>query len=253
MKIDLGDLNILVTGASRGIGAAIARQLGESGAHVAIHYHQNRECAEKVMDSIGRKATLFQANLAEPFEVIKLFKEVVEHYGHLDVIVNNAGMAISMSDMEEDVAWLDNWVKTVDVNLNAVGLLCKKAVQHFKETGKGGRIINITSRAAFRGDTSNYIAYAASKGGVVALTRSIARAYGKDEIKAFNIAPGFTKTDMAKDFIEQYGEEHASSDLALNRMTEPSDIAPMVAMLASGLADHATGCTIDINAASYVH
>jgi 3-oxoacyl-[acyl-carrier protein] reductase len=116
-----------------------------------------------------------------------------------------------------------------------------------------GRIINISSRAAFRGDTAEYMAYAASKAGVSALTKSIARAYGKDGIKAFNIAPGFVRTEMAKDFIEQYGEEFATSDIALERLTEPKDIAPMVTFLASGLADHATGCTIDINAASYVH
>ena len=97
------------------------------------------------------------------------------------------------------------------------------------------------------------MAYAASKGGVVSLTRSIARAYGKDGIKAFNIAPGFTRTDMAEEFIKAYGEEHAMQDIALDKLTEPKDIAPMVTFLASGMADHATGCTIDINAGSYVH
>ena len=130
--------------------------------------------------------------------------------------------------------------------------MCKKAIEHFLENG-GGRIINISSRAAFRGDTSDYLAYAASKGGVVALTRSIARAYGKNEIKAFTIAPGFVRTDMAQDFMDQYGEGFALNDIALNELTEPKDLAPLVTLMASGLMDHATGCTIDVNAASYVH
>ena len=117
----------------------------------------------------------------------------------------------------------------------------------------GGRIVNISSRAAFRGDQPDYLAYAASKAGLVALTRSLARAYGKDGIVAFNVAPGFTRTEMAQDFIDQYGEDYAVSDIALTRLTEPKDIAPTLVFLASGLADHATGATIDINAASYVH
>jgi 3-oxoacyl-[acyl-carrier protein] reductase len=138
------------------------------------------------------------------------------------------------------------------VNLNAAALLCKRAVAHFQQQG-GGRIISISSRAAFRGDTADYLAYAASKGGLVSLTRSLARAFGKQGIRAFIIAPGFTRTEMAQDFIDQYGEDYALNDIALERLTEPADLGPMVVLLASGLADHATGCTIDINAGSYVH
>ena len=88
---------------------------------------------------------------------------------------------------------------------------------------------------------------------MVALTRSIARGFGKQNIVAFNVAPGFTRTAMAQDFIDQYGEDYAVSDIALTRLTEPKDVAPTVVFLASGLADHATGATIDINAGSYVH
>ena len=114
-------------------------------------------------------------------------------------------------------------------------------------------IINIASRAAFRGDTKDYMAYAASKAGVVGLTRSIARAYGKNGIKAFIVAPGFVRTEMAQSFTDEYGEEHALNDLALDQMTEPNDVAQFVVFLASGLANHATGGTFDINAGSYVH
>ena len=138
------------------------------------------------------------------------------------------------------------------INLRAVELLCRLGIRHFQEHG-GGRIINVASRAAFRGDIPEYMAYAASKGGVVALTRSIARAFGKDGICAFVIAPGWVRTQMAQDFIDEYGEEAATKDLALDRMTEPADLAPLVVLLASGLADHSTGGTFDVNAGSYVH
>lgn len=137
------------------------------------------------------------------------------------------------------------------INLTATGLLCRSAIAHFQRIG-GGRIVNIASRAAFRGDTPDYLAYAASKAGIVALTRSIARGFGKSEIKAFVVAPGFTRTDMAQAFIDTYGEDFASSDIALKKLTEPSDIAPTVTFLLSGLSDHATGTTIDLNAGSYV-
>jgi len=140
----------------------------------------------------------------------------------------------------------------MSVNLQAVGILCKQAIMHFVKR-KSGIIINIASRAAFRGDTSDYLAYAASKGGVVALTRSIARAYGKQGIVAFIIAPGFVKTDLADEFIEAYGEGIVKDDLALNELTKPENLTPLITLLASGLANHATGGTFDVNAGSYVH
>jgi Dehydrogenases with different specificities (related to short-chain alcohol dehydrogenases) len=140
------------------------------------------------------------------------------------------------------------------VNLRAPELLSRHALQHFQSRSpSGGRIISVASRAAFRGDTPDYITYAASKAGLVALTRSIARGFGDDGVKAFTVAPGFTRTDMAQDFIDEYGEEHATKDLALNELTEPADVAPVIVFLASGQADHTTGTTIDVNAGSYVH
>lgn len=252
MKIDLTDKNVLVTGASRGIGKAIALALADCGAKVGIHYFRNEQHAREVAKEIGKKAFLFKANLEEGMEVGELFHAVVEEFGQLHVLINNAGISIH-SDVEgDDIQFVNDWIKTMDVNLNAVGYLCKMAIDHFAKFQEG-RIINISSRAAFRGDTKDYLAYAASKGGVVALTRSIARAYGKQGIKAFNVAPGFVRTDMAQDFFDTYGESYAIDDIALKTLTEPKDIGPMVALLASGLADHATGCTIDINAGSYVH
>ena len=252
MKIDLSSQKILVTGASRGLGRAIAEQLAEAGAKVAVHYYRNANAAQRVADACGRGATTFQADLGRPVEVLQLFENVVADFGHIDGLVNNAGISVSASASGDDITFSDVWSRTMLVNLHATGLLSKRAINHFGERG-GGRIVNIASRAAFRGDTADYLAYAASKGGVVSLTRSIARAYGKQHIKAFVVAPGFVRTDMAEDFIQQYGEAYVTDDLALPSLTQPTDVAPTVAFLLSGLADHSTGCTIDINAGSYVH
>ena len=251
MQIDLTGKTVLVTGASRGIGAAIATAMAGSGAKVAVHSSASPDDAAQVAAACGPEAHIFAADLADPAACQRLWTQVLAHYGRIDVLVNNAGVATAVDDPSID-RWLAVWNRTVDVNLRASALLCHLACEHFKTAG-GGRIINISSRAAFRGDQPDYIAYAASKGGIVALTRSIARGFGKQGVVAFNIAPGFVRTAMARDFLDRYGEDYATRDIALQNLTEPRDVAPTVVFLASGLADHATGATIDINAASYVH
>ena len=252
MQIDLAGKNVLVTGASRGIGKALAESLAASGARVGVHYKSNRDRAEAVVKKIGGNAFALQADLADPEACGRLFTETIATCGSLDVLVNNAGVAIELPLDVPTGQWLEGWDETMAVNLRATELLCRFAIPHFQQKG-GGRIINIASRAAFRGDTASYMAYAASKAGMVALTKSIARAFGKEGVSAFVIAPGFTRTDMAQEFINTYGEAFAVDDIALPRLTEPADIAPLITLLASGLADHATGTTIDVNAGSYVH
>ncbi len=251
MQVKLKHKYALVTGGSRGIGKAIVYSLVEAGANVAVHYHDSQNAVNKIVDDLGAYVKAFKADLGDAMEVSNLFNEVVDHFGKLDVLVNNAGIALHNPINEGDVTWLDSWLKTMDVNLNAAGLLCKKSIEHFVDHG-GGRIINIASRAAHRGDTPEYMAYAASKGGLVAITKTIARAYGKKGIRAFTVAPGFVETDMTSGFIKQYGEELVQRGIKLEQITEPEDIANMVTFLASGLADHATGQTFDINAGSYV-
>ena len=250
MKIDLSNKIILVTGASRGIGRGIAKGLASAGASIAVHFNNNKIIAEQLATEIGNGSKAFQANLQHPEACNRLFESVIEEFGRIDVLVNNAGIFFN-SPLESD-SWLADWNMTMDVNLRATGILSKLAILHFLKN-KGGRIINISSRAAFRGDNPEHLAYAASKAGMVALTKSIARGYGKDNIISFLIAPGWVKTDMNKETIERFGEESITKDLALNTLTKPKDIAPMVVLLASGMADHATGTTIDINAGSYVH
>ncbi len=252
MRIDFTGQFILVTGGSRGIGEAIVKTLAGVGATVAIHYHKQAQAAHLLAEAVGNDSKAFQADLSDPKATITLAEQVLSTYDHVHGLVNNAGVAICTEmDQADDARWVDEWQHTMSTNLLASSLLCKKILPSMIQSG-GGRLVHIASRAAFRGDTPDYLAYAASKGGMVAMSRSLARGYGKQGIKSFVVAPGFTRTDMAQQFIEDYGESYALNDLALDELTEPKDIAPTVAFLLSGYMDHATGCTIDINAGSYV-
>lgn len=250
MNIDLSSKVILVTGASRGIGLAIAETVLNCGAFVIMHY--NKTIPPENLTK-HKRVTPLQEDLSKKEGAERLFKSALKIHNKINVLVNNAGIAISSDPELNSDQWIDNWNETLTVNLTSAAILCKEAINHFKNSNSGGIIINITSRAAFRGDTKDYLAYAASKGGLMSLTRSIARAYGKDNILAYDIAPGFTRTEMAEQFIEEYGEEFAKADIALDDLTKPDDIAPMVAFLASGMARHATGTSIQMNAGSYVH
>ncbi len=253
MYINLSGLTILVTGASRGIGKALATKLAEAGATIAVHYNKSVREAENLCHILGNESRAFQADLSKPGEAGKLFERVILEMGSVEVLINNAGIAKSSPIEAPEDSWTEIWNETLQVNLTSSAVLCKKAVEHFLQRKSAGRIINISSRAAFKGEKGDFMAYAASKAGLVALTKSIAYAFGKDGVKAFVIAPGFVRTDMAKEFMEKYGEEHTKGDLALERMTEPKDLAPLVTFIASGMADHSTGATFDINAGSYMH
>lgn len=253
MYINLSGLNILVTGSSRGIGKAIATKLAEAGATIAVHYNQNVREAENLAHILGNESKAFQADLSLPDEAAKLFERVTLEMGSIEILINNAGIAKSSPLADADEVWTKSWDETMMVNLTSPAIMCKKAVEHFIKRKAAERIINISSRAAFKGETAEYMAYAASKAGLISLTRTIAKSFGKDGIKAFVIAPGFVRTDMAQEFMSQYGEEHAKGDLALERLTEPKDLAPLITFIASGMADHATGSTFDVNAGSYLH
>ena len=250
MDIHLNNKVVLLTGATSDIGIEITKLLSKSGATVAIHYNKNEVKAKELKKNAGNNSEIFFADLNSLEQTDELFKNVIKHYSKIDILINNAGVYI-YSPIEDNESWLENWNKTMNINLDSASLLCKQAIMHFKKN-KGGKIINIASRAAFRGDTEDYLAYAASKGGLVSLTRTIARRYGKNNIVAFIVAPGFVKTKMAKDFKEKNGEDGILKELSLKRITEPKDIAPTILFLSSGLMDHSTGSTIDINAGSYI-
>ena len=192
MYINLSGLNILVTGASRGLGRAISTKLAEAGATIAIHYNKNMNDAESLAQILGNESKAFQADLADSREAVKLLERVLIEMGSIEVLINNAGIAepasIDMSQEEWDVLWQ----KTLGVNLHSPAILCKKAIQHFIQKKASGRIIKISSRAAYIGETAEYLAYASSKAGLVALTRSIAKSFGKKGIKAFNVCLLYT-------------------------------------------------------------
>ena len=245
MTIDLSGKTILVTGAGRGIGKAITSSLLDAGATVAAHFGST-------VPTEHPRCAHYQADLVSIADVAQLFAMVEEDHGRIDGLVLNAGVAISAPINSGTDAWLEAWDRTMRVNLRATEYLTRRMIAHTAGRDGVGRIVYVASRAAFRGDTPDYLAYAASKAGVVAIARSVARGCGREGLRSFVVAPGFTRTDMAADFIEAYGEDYATQNLATERLTEPEDIAPTVTFLLSGYADHATGATIDINAASYV-
>ena len=226
----LKDKVILVTGANRGIGKAIVEKCISEEAIVALHYNKGHDLAESIRSRFGNVVSLFSADLSDPVKADKLFESVVGSLSKIDVLINNAGAAINSDPFGDDSSWLEAWNKTISVNLTASAILRRKAIMHFIKQGIRGRIINISSRAAFRGDTADYMAYAASKGGMATLTRSIARAYGKFGIVAFTVAPGFVKTDMAQQFFDQYGKENVLKDNALDQLTLPENIAPFITL-----------------------
>lgn len=250
-KIALAHTTILLTGASDGIGKGLAHYLLKMGAKVAVHYNSNKASAEALVAEYPETSMAFQADLSDTEAVCTLFAAVADHLGTIDAVILNAGVFLKHSSEGSTEDWFTIWKKTLSINLDAVGLLTKLGLDHFRERG-GGRFIYIGSRAVFRGETEEYLAYAASKGGLTSLARSVARSFGKQNIKSFIVSPGFTRTQMAEQFIATHGEERVLNEIALNELTRPEDLAPLVALMCSGGMDHATGATIDVNAGSHI-
>lgn len=239
-------MKTVITGASRGIGKSIAGKLLEEG-HEVIgtsrskkhHFAQNPGYRHLVCD------------LAKPEEVEKM-QPLFEESTIPEVLINNAGMFEAADFEVSDNSWLETWDKTLQVNLRAAALISKWAVQCWKQAGIHGRIINISSRAASRGDTQEYAAYAASKAGLTAFTKSMARSFGRFGITAYAIAPGFVDTDMARESISVYGADYLTKDLALESIAPPEQIAELTYLLAQGKLTHATGQTFHVNSGSYL-
>ncbi len=251
--MDLQGQHILVTGASQGIGRAIARELIGQGARVALHYNVHAGAAEELLTEFPDSASFtVQGDLENPQAVTALFEECLRQMGHLDSMVLNAGVFLPHDVGSPAGEWYATWKKTLAINLDSAGQLTQLGIAHFRSRG-GGRFVYVGSRAAFRGETAEYLAYAASKGGLTSLSRSVARSFGKDGITSFVIAPGFTRTAMAESFIERYGEKWLLDEIALPELTRPEHLAPLAAFICSGKMDHATGTVIDVNAGSYMH
>jgi NAD(P)-dependent dehydrogenase (short-subunit alcohol dehydrogenase family) len=250
--IDLGGKVVLVTGAGRGIGAAIVRAVVRTGGRAVLHDVTAGGNAAAVQKELGaERCHVVGGDLSDGACVPQVWRAAEAWQGRIDVLVNNAGVYEPADvDFAFD-AWAAGWRRTLEINLVAPGHFCREAIHHFRARD-GGIIINLASRAAFRGDDADYMHYAASKAGVVAMTRTIARHFGRQNITAFAIAPGFVRTDLNRAFFDRFGVEAAARDIPLGEVAEPEDIANTVVFLASGLARHATGATIDINGASYV-
>ena len=226
---------ILLTGASRGIGAACADLLTASGATVLGHSTRGP----------------FAADLGDPAAPVDLWaRAIAAADGHIDVLVNNAGVFEANPLAADD--WVAGWERTMRINLTASAELCRLAVLHWQAAGRPGRLVNIASRAAYRGDSPQHWHYAASKAGMVAMTKTIARAYAAQGILAFAVCPGFTMTGMAEDYLASRGGDRLLADIPLGRVAEPAEVAEAVRFLAMDAPPSMTGAVIDINGASYV-
>jgi len=232
--------HVLVTGSTRGIGAAIVEALDKRGARVVGH---------------GRNgsATVVAADLSDPAAAEALWAAALARLdGRIDVVVNNAGVFEPVAVDAPADEWRAGWARTMQINLQAAADLCRAAVLHFRQRGGGGRIVNVASRAAYRGDSPAHWHYAASKAGMVGMTKSIARGYASENILAFAVCPGFVMTGMAEDYLASRGGDKLLADIPLGRVAEPAEVASAVAYLALEAPASMTGAVLDINGASFV-
>ena len=242
----LAGRTVLVTGASRGIGAATARALHRDGARVVVHYGRDHAAAEALACDLAERVHLVRGDLRLPLQATRVWEDAVTAAGRIDVLVNNAGAWIA-SPIEDCMDWGGGWAANLALNLIAPADLCREAIVHFRQEG-GGIIVNVTSRSAHRGDDADHLAYGAAKGGLLALTKGIARGYAGDGICAYAVAPGWVGTDLATD--ADLGK--LAAGLPLGEVTPPEEVAEVIAFLATGRARHTTGATIDITGADYV-
>jgi 3-oxoacyl-[acyl-carrier protein] reductase len=243
---------VLVTGGSRGIGAAVAKAFAANGDRVAVHYGANPEKAKRVARELdGDGHAVVGADLRDPHAVRAMVDEAAEALGGIDVLVNNAGVfaphPIDATTYEE---WQRGWSDTLGVNLVGAANATWCAVRHMLKAG-GGRIVNVASRGAFRGEPDQP-AYGASKAGMIAMGQSLARALGPHGIAVMSVAPGFTETDMAAEELTGESGERRRAESPLNRVATPDEVAAAVLYLASPQAEMTTGAVLDLNGASYL-
>lgn len=240
--------SVVITGASRGIGYAITKLLLNDGFDVT-GTARSSIFSKDIQQS--DQFTGFHVDLENEDEINALLKPILLKKTP-DILINNAGIFIDSPINSDDKQWLDAWDKTLQVNLRSSSLLSKWFINAHQKNKTEGILINVASRAAYRGDTQEYAAYAASKAGMIAFTKSVARDYSKQGIYAYSIAPGFIDTDMARNSVSVYGEEYLTRDSAFDSITKPDDVAEMVAFLCKGKVKHMSGSTFHINGGSYM-
>lgn len=252
MLIDFKGKNILVTGASRGIGKAIATTFAHAGGTIIVHFNKNRKAAEEVFSSLSpNNHTIIQADLSDAKQVEHLSRICFEKYGRIDVLVNNAGVFEEFDIMTVSFEeWQESWKRTIETNLTGAANLSFLIAKEMKDKG-GCKIINVSSRGAFRGEP-NAPAYGASKAGMNSFGQSMAKALAKYNIMVYTIAPGFVETDMAEHAMVGERGDEIRNQSPLMRIAKPEEISQTVLYLASPGTDYMTGCIIDINGASYL-
>jgi NAD(P)-dependent dehydrogenase (short-subunit alcohol dehydrogenase family) len=233
-------MNILITGASRGIGASAYALLKDRGHNVVGH------------SSKGSDA-LIAGDLTDPAAPRAIWDTALDELGgQIDVLVNNAGIYEALADNATDEEWHEALRRTLTINLQAAADLGRLAVSHFLDLGIPGRIVNVASRAAFRGDSPQHWHYAASKAALVGMTRTIARGYAQDGVLCFAVAPGFTVSEMTEEYLAGRGGAKIVADIPLGRVATTDEIAEVIRWLAIDAPASATGSVIDANGASHV-
>jgi 3-oxoacyl-[acyl-carrier protein] reductase len=242
---------VLVTGASRGIGRAVAQAFAELGDRVAVHHRGSPGLAGQVLAGLpGSGHTVVQADLADAGAVRQMVDQAHADLGGLDVLVNNAGIYVPHPVTEVSYEqWQDAWREILAVNLTGAANVTWCAVQYMKETG--GRIVNVTSRGAYRGEP-RHPAYGASKAGLNSFGQSMARALAPLGIAVASVAPGFVETAMARPDLDSARGEEIRAQSPFNRVATAEEIAAAVVYLASGPAEWASGAVLDLNGASYL-
>lgn len=232
-------MNILITGASRGIGAATYELLKSKGHNVVGH-------------STRGGSDLIAGDLVDPAAPRAIWDAALDRLGgRIDALVNNAGIYEAVAAEASDADWHSGWQRTLQINVQAPADLSRLAVAHFKQNG-GGRIVNVASRAGWRGDSPQHWHYAASKSALIGMTKTIARAYAADGIFAFAVAPGFTVSEMTEEYLQGRGGAAIVADIPLGRVASTDEVAEVIRWLATEAPASSTGSTIDVNGASYV-
>lgn len=250
--MDFTDKVVLVTGGSRGIGAAISQSFAARGAHVAVNYCSNDARAEQfVVELPGDKHRIFKADIANTVACHDLVQKVIHHFGRIDILVNNAGIHEKHPLVETSYEeWNRIFWETLNTNLMAPARLMHLVAHSMIKQG-GGRIVNISSRGAFRGEPDQP-AYGASKAGLNALSQSLAQKLAPFGIYIGVVAPGFVETEMVKDLLDSPAGDLIRSQSPFNRVAKPEEVAYTVLFLASDQATWNSGAIIDVNGASYL-